>query len=122
MKVLKKIFNKVIKHIKENVLIYVFIITSIINSCILRGYTIGKVFYSRALFLDFTVVVIISFIGSLLKLKSQIWYFLVWSVILTATCLINAVYYSNYISFASVSLLKAAQSLGDYSDAVLENI
>ena len=122
MKKLSDIFSKIIVHVKKDVIIYAFIFTSIINSLILRSFTIGKVFYLKSFLIDLTFIIIISFIGSFFKRKNQFWYFLVWSIILTAICLINAVYYSNYISFASVSLFKAAQSLGDYSDAVFENI
>ena len=54
---------------------------------------------------------------------AQLFVNLLWSIIFIAVCLVNAVYFKNYLSFASFSLLSTATGeLGGYTDAVFENI
>ena len=115
LKKLKHYFN-------TNKLMITFIITSLINGIIVRYFTVNNVFSIKPALADLTFLLFITTFGYFLKPKHQFKYFIFWSIVLTALCIINTVYYSNYISFASVSLLKTAQQLGDYTDAVVENI
>ena len=118
IKTLKKFMKKVKTYLSTNMLMSTFIITSLINGCLLRFFTVNNYFAIKPILADLVFLFVITAFGYFIKPKHQFKYFLVWSIILTALCIINAVYYSNYISFASVSLLKTATELGGYTDAV----
>lgn len=118
---IKTIKEKFVLYAKTNILITVFIVTSLINSVILRAFTVQNTFYIKPLLADLVVLLFISAFGYFFKPKNQFKYFIVWSIIFTATCLINCIYYANYISFASFSLLATSLELGGYTDA-LQNI
>lgn len=120
--ILKKTINKIVEYIKTNLLMSTFIITSLINSFLVRFFTVGNIFALKPVLADLVVLFVITAFGYFIKPKHQYKYFLGFSILLTLICIINTVYYSNYISFASVSLLKTASELGGYTDAVFENI
>lgn len=119
---IKKAFIKLKKYMKTNILMCTFIITTIINECILRGFTVQNLYNIKPIIADLTVLLIITALGYFLKPKNQFKYFISWSVLFTILCIINSIYYSNYLSFASVSLIKTASELGGYTNAVFENI
>ena len=114
--------NKTKEYLKTNKLMLIFIITSIVNEVILRHFTVNNTFAIKPIFADLAFLLFITSFGYFIRPKHQFKYLLIWSIILSALCIINTVYYSNYISFASVSLLKTASELGGYTDAVFENI
>lgn len=120
--ILKKTINKIVEYIKTNLLMSTFIITSLINSFLVRFFTVGNIFALKPVLADLVVLFVITAFGYFIKPKHQYKYFLGFSILLTLICIINIVYYSNYISFASISLLKTASELGGYTDAVFENI
>lgn len=122
IKSLKKGIKKFKKYLSTNILMCTFIITCLINSSIVRFFTVANFFALKPILADLTFLLIITSFGYFIKPKHQFKYFIVWSIILTFICILNVVYYSNYISFASVSLLKTATELGGYTDAVFENI
>ena len=113
--------NKFIEYAKNNVLQIVFIISNLINAVLLRILTVNNIFSIKPVIADFVVLLFISAFAHFINPKKQFRYFIVWSIIFTATCIINCVYYANYISFASFSLLATSLELGGYTDA-LQNI
>ena len=113
--------KRIINYGKTNVIVTVFIVTNLINAILLRGLTVSNVFAIKPVVADFVVLLFISAFAYFIKPKNQFRYFMVWSIIFTTVCIINCVYYSNYISFASFSLLATSFELGGYTDA-LENI
>ena len=117
-----KILNKFKNYLKTNKLMLTFIVTSLINEILLRYFTVNNIFSIKPIFADLAFLLLITSFGYFFKPKNQFIYLLIWSIILTLLCIINTVYYSNYISYASVSLLKTASELGGYTDAVFENI
>ncbi len=119
---IKKGVKKIIKYIKTNILMSSFIITSLINGIIVRCFTVENYFAIKPILADLVFLLIITSFGYFLKPRNQFKYFITWSILLSSICIINTVYYSNYISFASVSFLATASELSAYSDAVLENI
>lgn len=125
MKILKNYFGSLKKkfknYAKTNIIMTVFIITNLINGILLRTLTVKNVFALKPVIADIVVLLFISAFAYFLKPKNQYRYFIIWSIIFTAVCIINCVYYSNYISFASFSLLATSLELGGYTDA-LENI
>ena len=99
-----------------------FILGGLLNSCLVRFFTVNNYFAIKPILADIVVLLVITAIGYFIKPRHQFKYFIVWSVILTLICVVNTVYYGNYLSFASISLLKTATELGDYADAVIENM
>lgn len=105
-----------------NVLLFTFVITTVINSIILRGMTVHNVFYIKPVIADLTIAIFVGSFAYFFKPKNRFKYFFFWSLIFSLVCIINAVYYKNYLSFASFSLLTTLTQLGGYTDAVVENI
>lgn len=116
------VLSRIKNYLKTNKLMLTFIITTIINEILLRFFTVNNVFSIKPIFADLAFLLFITSFGYFLKPKNQFIYLLIWSIIFVFLCIVNTIYYSNYISFASVSLLKTASELGGYTDAVFENI
>lgn len=119
---LKVGFNRFKTIATTNVLMITFVLTTVINSIIVRGMTIGNVFYIKPIIADLTIAIFVASFAYFFKPRNRFKYFFLWSIIFTLTCLVNAVYYKNYLSFASFSLLTTLTQLGGYTDALTENI
>ncbi len=105
-----------------NILFITFIITSLINAMLVRHFTVNNFLAIKPLIADLVVILIIGSFAYFFKPKYRFWYFLGAATLLSAICMINAIYFKNYLSFASVSFLKTASQLSGYTDAVVENI
>lgn len=123
---MKKTINKiqvdVKNYLKTNVLFLTFVITSLLNSTLLRFLTIKNFNNIKPIIADVAFILIIGAFGYLLKGKKQFKYFLACSIILTAICVINSMYYTQYLSFTSVSFLMTSFQIVDVADAVVENV
>ena len=119
---IKDILIKLKNYLNTNILMCSFIITSIINEVLVRYYTVQNFLSIKPILADLALLLFITAFGYFIKSKRQYIYFLIWSIVLSALCIINTTYYSNYISFSSVSLLKTASEIGGYTDALFENI
>ena len=119
---IKDILIKLKKYLNTNILMCSFIITSIINEVLVRYYTVQNFLSIKPILADLALLLFITAFGYFIKSKRQYIYFFIWSIVLSALCIINTTYYSNYISFSSVSLLKTASEIGGYTDALFENI
>ncbi len=115
-------FKKVKTIVTTNVLLFTFIITTVINSIILRGMTVENIFYIKPVIADLTIAIFVGSFAYFFKPKARFKYFFIWSVIFSLVCIINAMYFKNYLSFASFSLLTTLTQLTGYTDAVIENI
>lgn len=122
IKILEKGLKKLKNYIMTNILMSTFIISCLINGCLVRFFTVENYFAIKPILADLVVLLVITAFGYFIKPKHQFKYFLGWSILFTLICIINAIYYSNYLSFASLSLLKTASELGGYADAVIKNI
>jgi lipoteichoic acid synthase len=109
-------------YIKTNILFSVFILTSLINASLLRFVTVMNFFDLHPIVADVAVLLIIGSFGYFIKPKHQFKYFFTFSIIITAICVINSMYYTNYLSFSSVSLFLTSFQVIDVGDAVLENV
>ncbi len=116
------LFKNILVYIKTNLLVEVFIIVNIINGIILRFLTVKNQFAIKPALGDLTLLIAISAFCYFIKPKKQVRYLFVFSIIFSLVCFINCVYYSNYISFASFSMLSTATELTGYTDAVVQNI
>ena len=113
------------EYAKNNILFLSFVIIMVINSSILRFFcmhSIENYLSWKAVLADTMVVVAIGSFCYLFKPKNRFAYLMVFTIILTAICMINSVYYTFYTSFASVSMLSLTQYIGDVGDAVVENV
>lgn len=110
------------KYYKDNKLMILFIIISLINAMLLRFLTIKNYFDIQPVLCDLAFLIIVSSFSFLLKPKNRFKYFLVFSIIFSIICVINSMYYTNYLSYASVSLLATSLQIVDVADAVYENV
>lgn len=109
-------------YLKTNILFMTFIISSFINASLVRFFTVKNYFDIKPMIADLAVLLIIGAFGYFIKPKHQFKYFFTWAIIFTAICIINSMYYTNYLSFVSFSLLETSMQLADVSDAVVENV
>ncbi len=119
---LKSALCKGKEYAATNILFVTFLLTSLINGILVRQFTIGMGLDVKPMLADLVVVLLIGSFAYFLKPKHRIRYFLCSGTVLTLICMINAIYYKNYLSYASISLLATLTQLGGYTDAVIENI
>ena len=110
------------RYLSTNILFMTFVITSLINAYLLRFFTVKNYFNVKPMIADLAVILLIGSIGYLFKPKHQFKYFFTWSIVFTLICIINSVYFTNFLSFASFSLLKASTQTVGVSDAIIQNI
>lgn len=117
----------------NNALFLTFVISLVVNSLILRAFTVkfgeskagADVFMAivKPMLADVVAVTIIGLFGFLFRKQSgRFKYLMVWTVIFSILGMGNSIYYTNYKSFLSVSLLSTASQLGGVMDAVTKNI
>ena len=88
--------------LKNNYIIYIFVISSLINSTLLLFTTTG-LGNIRFILSDLVILLLICSFSFLVKKRNL--YFLIFSIVLSLICCINSVYYNNYNDFASIYLL-----------------
>ncbi len=116
--VLKKSKDNTIYFFKNNILFTTFIITSLINGCLIRFLTVKNYTAISPVLADLAFVLLIGSFGYFFKPKNRFKYYITWSFILTLVCIINSVYYTNYVSFTSFSLLATSLQLGGVTGAL----
>ena len=115
--------EKLLNSLKSNVLFLTFIISSLINSILLRTFTVKNFFSIKPVLADLAFILIISAIGFAIKTpKRRFAYYMPWLCFFTVLCVANSIYYTNYRSFISLSYLSTASQLGGVMDAVTESI
>ncbi len=127
----KKLFSKIMNRIKQisiilyiktNVLFITFVLINLINSWLLRIVTMGDLFSFKAIISDLAFILIVGSFAYLLKPRKQYRILMPLTILMMLTCIINAVYYENYVSFASFSLLSTASFLGEMNGAVVTSL
>ena len=119
---IKLFLSKLIAYIKTNKLFFVFVLTSVGNATLLRFLTVKNYFEIKPILADVGAVLLIGAFGYFFKPKNQFKYYFTWSIIFTVLCIINSIYYTNYMSYASVSLLSTSLQVIDVADAVTKNV
>ncbi len=100
-----------------------FIILSVIETSILGLLTLGPgVWGFKALFFDFSVIVLLGSIGYLFKPKKQYVYFQTVLCIITTIVTINAIYYTFYNSYVTVGLIESLGQVNTVTDAVFDKL
>ncbi len=113
------------KHFKENTLFLTFIVICVVNSTMLRFFTMHTMenyLAIKPILADIGIVTIVGSFSYLFKGKKRYTYLLIASIFFTVICMINSVYYTFYTSFASASMLSLTQFIAPVSDAVVENV
>ena len=110
--------DKTIHFFKHNVLFITFIVTSLLNGLFLRTFTVKNFTSISPIIADLSSVLIVGSFAYFLKPKNRFKYYITWSIILTLVCLINSIYYTNYVSFTSFSLLATSIQIFGVSDAL----
>ena len=110
------------KFIKDNILLVIFVLSSLINSMLLRFLTVQNFFDIQPILCDLSLIILISSFSFLFKPKTRFKYFLVFSCLFTFICIVNSMYYTNYLSYASISLLATSFQIIDVADAVVDNV
>ena len=114
-------FNSKI-YLKTNVLFASFVLSSLLNASLVRYFTVKNYFDIKPIIADLAVIIIIGAFGYFIRPKHQFKYYFVWSVIFTVLCIVNSMYFTNYLSFASFSLLSTSLQIVDVGDAVIQNV
>ena len=115
-----KIFS--VAYFKTNVLFVSFILTSLFSSTLLRYFTTDKFWNFKPFIADLAVLILIGAIGYLIKPQKQFRYFGTWAVVLTIICFANSLYYTNYLSFISLSLVASSLQAIGVADAIWKQI
>ena len=128
---MKNKINELWKKIKQfdykyyfntNILFFTFVITNLINGMILRFVTVHNYFGIKPILADLALILLLGCFVYLFKPKNRFKYLMIVSVILTAICIINSLYYTYYMSFASFSLIAVSLTVVDVGDAVTKNV
>lgn len=123
----KKIKNGIVnfnykQYISTNKQFIAFVISNVINACLLRFFTVHNYFAIKPLLADLAIVLILGSFVYLFKAKKQFTYLMVLSVIFNIICIVNSLYYTYYMSFASFSLIAVSLTVVDVGDAVIQNV
>ncbi len=118
LKILASARDKFIFFFKNNILFALFIIAMLINSSLLRFLTVKNFMAISPVLADLAFVLFIGSFAYFFKPKNRFKYYFTWAIILTLVCFINSIYYTNYVSFTSFSLLATSLQLAGVSDAL----
>ena len=110
------------QYCKNNVLFLTFVLSSVINGFLLRSLTVRNYFDIRPVLADMAMVILVGSFGYLIKPKKRFIYYLAWSLIYSIICIVNSMYYTNYVSYSSISLLATSFLIVDVGDAIVENV
>lgn len=122
---LYKLLSNIKKQIQNNKCFYLFVVVNLINSILLRVFTIGgldSLFAFSPMMCDLAFLTLLGALGYLMNEKKQIIYYCILGFVLMLLCTINSAYYSFYTSFASVSFLSTTKFIFAVGDAVVENV
>lgn len=119
---LKNIYDRTKIYISNNKLFLIFVVTSVINAFLLRLLTVKNYMDMRPILADTAVVVILGSFGYLFKPKNCFKYYMALTILFTFICFVNSIYYTNFLSFISISLLATSLQVVDVADAVVQNV
>ncbi len=123
---IKNLINIIKTYIVKNKLFVAFVILTVFNSTALRFVTMTTLenyLSLKPILADLSFAIIIGSFCYLFKNKTkQFIYLFTLTIILTALCTINSIYYTFYTSFASISMLPLMQFAIGVGDAIVENV
>lgn len=119
-KTLKKFRKFILKYISTNRLALSFILFSMIETFFIRSNTLNDPWHLMPFAIDFALILVIVAIAYLIKPSKQFNYYFIWTIIITAMCIINSIYYTFYQSFTSFSLLSTLGQVKTVTDSLIE--
>ena len=99
-----------------------FVLSNLVNATLLRFFTVHNYFAIKPLLADLAIILLFGSFVYLFKTKKQFMYLMVISFIFTLICIVNSLYYTYYMSFASFSLIAVSLTVVDVGDAVVKNV
>ena len=117
-----KFKNNIIKYISFNRLFLSYVILAMIETILIRNFTLRNTFAFKPFICDLAMVVMIGAFGYLFKPRKQFKYFFLCLMIITIMCVVNSVYYIFYTSFASFSLLVELGLVGEVGDSLTDRL
>ena len=120
--VLKRTRKKISKYLSTNRLFLTFVIFGLVETILLRNFTLGNTWDTKPLICDLALLILIGAFGYFVKPKKQFNYYFIWMIIVTTMCVVNSIYYVFYTSYASFSLLAALGLVGEVGDSLTEKI
>ena len=106
-------------YISRNLMFMTFVVSMVINSFLLRAFTVGFNYnVIKPLLADIGMVLFFGLFGYCIRPKRRFVFFLILNIIFTVLSIANSIYYLNYKSFISVSLISTASQLGGVMGAV----
>lgn len=99
-----------------------FVISNLLNATLLRFFTVHNYFAIKPLLADLAVILLFGSFVYLFKTKKQFTYLMVISFLFSLICIVNSLYYTYYMSFASFSLIAVSLTVVDVGDAVVKNV
>ncbi|MBR2712568.1 MAG: sulfatase-like hydrolase/transferase [Bacilli bacterium] len=126
-KKIKKIKDKIVnfnykEYARTNKLFLAFVISNLLNGMLLRFFTVKNFFAIKPILADLAVILLFGSFVYLFKQKKQFRYLMIMSFLFTLVCIINSLYYTYYMSFASFSLIAVSLTVVDVGDAVVKNV
>ncbi len=97
-----------------------FIGLMLLETIILVANTVGWSW--PAVFFDFAVIIILGSVGYLFKPKKQYIYFQTVLILTTIICSVNAIYFTFYNSFVTISLIETLGQAETVTDAILDKL
>jgi len=123
---MKKFFNYLKTTYKENMtsslLSIFFIISLLFNSTLLRIFTVNNPLDIGPLLADLAIILLITSVGFFFKPRKRIRYFMVVSILTTAICFANSLYYTYHESFVSISLIRTSTQVVNVGDTIVNDI
>ena len=117
---LLKVRKKLVEYISVNRLFISFVVLSYIMTILIRVYTVGVHYGYMPLIIDMALILLIGAFGYLFKPEKQFRYYFVWMIIFMLMCIINSIYYTFYLNFASFGLLSTLNQVGEVTGSLFE--
>ena len=105
--------KKIKEFISTNKMFIIYILCNLITSTLLRFLTTKNYFNIKPLIADLGTLIIIGSFTYLLKEKNRYPYLLAMTILGSLICFFNSIYYNNYLSFISISLIGSITFLKD---------
>ena len=116
----KKSKKNIVSYLSSNKLFITYVIFALMETIIIRNYTVKNAFDYKPMICDLGLILIIGSFGYLIKPNKRFRYYFIWLLIYTTTCCVNSIYYIFYTSFASFSLLAELKLVGEVGDSLIE--
>ncbi len=109
-------------YFRNNMLFVIFVIITVANAWLLRYFTVGNIFDREPFIADVATVLFIGAFGYFFKGQNRYRYFLFFTILFSILALVNAMYYRNFNSFTSISLIATSSQLIGVADAIVFDV